>query len=245
MGAADVPASPPPIRLVAGLGNPGARYAATRHNAGQLALEALAARLGAGRFAARYGGRFAEVRGPSGPLGLLVPTTYMNDSGESVGPAAGALRAAPEQVLVIHDEIDLPFGTVRGKIGGGHGGHNGVRSVMRGLGGGDFARLRLGVGKPPPEFRGDGADWVLTRFSEPREEVDALIARAVEMAELALAEGMQAAIDRFHASPPGAKAQSRRERRERAKAQTGAEVEAEEGEAAASEPAGDGAEARP
>ena len=93
--------------------------------------------------------------------GCWCPLTYMNESGHSVGPAAGALHAAPEQVLVVHDEIDLPFGTVRGKIGGGAGGHNGLRSVTRGLGTGEFPRLRLGVGKPDPEFRGDGADWVL------------------------------------------------------------------------------------
>ncbi len=207
-----------PIRLVAGLGNPGPKYAGTRHNAGQMVVELLAERLGAGRFAARYGGRVADVRGPAGPLALLVPQTYMNDSGDCVGPAAGALRASPGQVLVVHDELDLPFGTVRGKVGGGHGGHNGLRSVVRGLGSGDFARLRLGIGRPPAEFRGDGADWVLTRFAEPREEVNAMIRRAADMAEVVLAEGMGPAVERFHASEPGARAQARHERREAARA---------------------------
>lgn len=199
-----------------GLGNPGPRYADTRHNAGQLVVERLAGRLGAGRFAPRYAGRFAEGRGPSGPLAFLVPTTYMNDSGDSVGPAAGSLHAAPSQVLVVHDEIDLPFGTLRGKAGGGHGGHNGLRSVARGLGSGDFPRLRVGVGRPPADFRGDGADWVLMRFTEPREEVDGLLARATEMAEAIVADGLDAAINRFHASEPGARARARRERREAA-----------------------------
>ena len=223
-----------PIRLVVGLGNPAPRYAWTRHNAGQLAVEALAGRLGAGRFRNRYAGRFAELRGPSAPVALLIPTTFMNLSGESVGPAAGALHAAPERVLVVHDEIDLPFGTVRGKLSGGHGGHNGLRSVVRGLGSGDFPRVRLGVGRPPADFRGDGADWVLTGFTEPREEVEAMIARAVEMAEVALGEGMAAAINRFHASEPGERARARRARREQARAGDG-EAEAE-GEAPAEEP---------
>jgi peptidyl-tRNA hydrolase, PTH1 family len=206
--------SAPAIRLVAGLGNPGPRYASTRHNAGQRVVELLASRLGAGRFVGRYGGRFAEARGPAGPVALLIPTTFMNASGDSVGPAAGMLRAAPSQVLVVHDEVDLPFGAVRGKAGGGAGGHNGVRSVIRGLGSGEFPRVRLGVGRPPADFRGDGADWVLTRFTEPAEEVEAMIARGADMAEAALAEGIDAAVNRFHASPPGARARARRERRE-------------------------------
>ena len=141
--------SAPAIRLVAGLGNPEPRYASTRHNAGQRAVELLASRLGAGRWVARYGGRYAEARGPSGPVGLLIPTTYMNASGDAVGPAAGSLHAAPAQVLLVHDEVDLPFGAVRGKTGGGAGGHNGLRSVIRGLGTGEFPRIRLGVGRPP------------------------------------------------------------------------------------------------
>lgn len=207
-----------PIRLVAGLGNPGPRYSGTRHNAGQMVVELLAARLGAGRFATRYGGRLAEARGPAGPLALLIPQTFMNESGDSVGPAAGSLRAAPGQVLVVHDEIDLPFGVVRGKLGGGHGGHNGLRSVARGLGTGEFPRVRVGVGRPPDDFRGDGADWVLSRFAEPRDEVEALIARAADMTEVVLAGGMPAAIERFHASEPGARARARSERRGAAKA---------------------------
>lgn len=199
-----------------GLGNPGPRYAPTRHNVGQRVAEALAARMGAGRFGSRYAGRFAEARGPRGPLAILVPTTFMNDSGDSAGPAAGALRARPEEVLVIHDEIDLPFGTVRGKVGGGHGGHNGLRSLVRGLGGGDFSRVRVGVGRPPREFGGDEAAWVLARFSEGEAEVQALIGRALEMTEVALAEGMPAAIARFHAAEPGTRARERRARREAA-----------------------------
>ncbi len=207
------PDGPVAIRLVAGLGNPEPRYTGTRHNAGQMVVDLLAGRLGAGRFVSRYGGRFAETRGPSGPLALLIPTTFMNNSGDAVGPAAGSLHAAPEQVLVVHDDLDLPFGAVRGKVGGGHGGHNGLRSVNVGLGTGEYPRVRLGIGRPPTEFRGDPADWVLTRFAESRDEVQAMVARATDMVEVALAEGMPAAIERFHASEPGARAKLRAERR--------------------------------
>jgi PTH1 family peptidyl-tRNA hydrolase len=183
-----------------------------------MVADALAARLGAGRFTRRYGGRVAEARGPAGPVTILVPETYVNLSGDAVGPAAGALRARPGQVLVIHDDLDLPFGVVRGKVGGGHGGHNGLRSVARGLGSAAFPRLRLGIGRPPAGFRGDPADWVLMRFAEPAGEVEAMVARAADMAEAALAEGMEAAINRFHASEPGERARMRRARREAARA---------------------------
>jgi peptidyl-tRNA hydrolase, PTH1 family len=230
---------PDPIRLVVGLGNPGPRYAGTRHNAGELVVDEVARRLGAGRAVTRYGARLREARGPSGPVALLVPLTYMNDSGDAVGPAAGSLHATPGQVLVVHDELDLPFGTVRGKVGGGAGGHNGLRSVTRGLGGPGFARIRLGVGKPPADFRGDGADWVLMRFTEPREDVDAMIRRGADMVEAVLADGMPAAVERFHASEPGARAKVRNERREAARQARGeAGAPGAEPDEAPEEPAG-------
>jgi len=138
----------------------------------------------------------------------------MNESGGSVGPAAGALHASPAQVLVVHDEIDLPFGAVRGKAGGGHGGHNGLRSVARGLGSTDFLRIRVGVGRPGPGFRGDEAAWVLRAFDEPTAEVDALLARALAMTEAVLEDGMAAAIARFHARPAGERARARAAQRE-------------------------------
>jgi peptidyl-tRNA hydrolase, PTH1 family len=211
----DEPSDDPlPIRLVVGLGNPGSKYAKSRHNAGQMVVEQVAARLGASRFTGRYAGQVADVRGPSGPVTFLVPTTFMNLSGESVGPAAGALHATPEQVLVVHDELDLPFGAVRGKSGGGHGGHNGLRSVTPALGSGAYPRVRLGVGRPTPEWRGDQADWVLAGFSEPADEVAAMISRGVEMVEAVIAEGIDAAIARFHAAEPGSKARERQARRE-------------------------------
>lgn len=181
-------------------------------------MERLAERLGAGKFKHRYAGRFTELRGPAGPLALLIPTTFMNLSGESVGPAAGRLKAAPAQVLIVHDELDLPFGVVRGKLGGGTAGHNGLRSISQGLGTNDYPRIRIGIGRPPAEFRGDQAAWVLTGFSEPAEQVDAMLAEALEMTEVAIAEGIDAAIARFHASEPGSRARERRERREEAAA---------------------------
>ena len=177
-------------------------------------MERLAERLGAGKFKQRFAGRFAEVRGPAGPLALLIPTTYMNLSGESVGPAAGSLKATPAQVLIVHDELDLPFGVVRGKLGGGTAGHNGLRSISTGLGSADYPRIRIGIGRPPAEFRGDQAAWVLTGFSEAADQVDAMLAEALAMTEVTIAEGVDAAIARFHASEPGSRARERRERRD-------------------------------
>lgn len=177
-------------------------------------MERLAERLGAGKFKQRYAGRFVELGGPAGPLALLIPTTYMNLSGDSVGPAAGSLKAAPGQVLIVHDELDLPFGVVRGKLGGGTAGHNGLRSISAGLGSGDYPRVRIGIGRPPPEFRGDQAAWVLTGFGEPGDQVDAMLAEALAMTEVTIADGIDAAIARFHAAEPGSRARERQERRD-------------------------------
>ncbi len=204
----DAPApddAPARIRLLVGLGNPGPKYAGARHNAGEEVVARVAERLGPVRWRDRFGGRCAEVRGPRGPLVLLIPETFMNLSGESVGPAAGMFRITPQEILVVHDEIDLPFGTVRGKVGGGAGGHNGLRSLRAGLGSTDFSRIRVGVGRPPAEWRGDDASWVLGRFSEPPDEVEDLFRRSVAMTEVALTDGVDAAIARFHARPANAR----------------------------------------
>lgn len=170
----------------------------------------MAERLGAGRWKSRYAGRYVEVSGPAGSLALLIPTTYMNLSGDSVGPCTGSLKATRAQVLVVHDDLDLPFGTVRGKIGGGSGGHNGLRSITQGLGGDDYLRVRIGIGRPPPQFRGDQADWVLMAFMEPKVDVDKALTSALEMTEVAVADGMEAAIARFHAAQPGSRARARK-----------------------------------
>jgi len=201
----DLETAAPTIGLVAGLGNPGERYRRTRHNLGQRVVEELARRLDAGKPRDRFAGRLWQTRGPVGPLALLVPTTFMNLSGDSVGPAMGSLKLTPEQVLVIHDEVDLPFGTIRGKVGGGVAGHNGLRSVRDGLGSTDFLRIRLGVGRPGEDFGGDTAAWVLAAHTEPADEVGDLMGRGADMAERALADGIDAAIAEYHAREPGAR----------------------------------------
>jgi len=137
-----------PLRLVAGLGNPGREYAATRHNAGFWWVDQLASELG-GRWAAegKFFGQVAKVRGPAGELWLLKPETFMNRSGQAVGALARFYKIAPAEVLVVHDELDLPPGTARLKLGGGHGGHNGLKDIDAQLGR-DYWRLRLGIGHP-------------------------------------------------------------------------------------------------
>ena len=136
--------------LVVGLGNPGARYADTPHNVGFRVTDLLADRWDLPRAKDRYAGRFTEGRtGPGGPrVAILQPQTYMNEAGRSVGPARGALRLDLDRVLVVHDEIDLPFGEIRTRLGGGLAGHNGLKSLRAGLGSADFPRVRVGVGRP-------------------------------------------------------------------------------------------------
>jgi PTH1 family peptidyl-tRNA hydrolase len=176
---------------VVGLGNPGREYAGTRHNIGYSVADELAGRWGLERARERFRARLREGRaGPGGPrVALLEPLTFMNDSGRSVGPARGSLRVPLERVLVIHDEIDLPFGEVRTRLGGGLAGHNGLRSLRGELGGADFWRVRAGVGRPDSTDPEIVAGYVLARFREPREEVDALVARAADAAAAIVAEG--------------------------------------------------------
>lgn len=186
--------------LVIGLGNPGPQYAATRHNVGQMALDELAARLGASFKTSKNQAVVAEGRtAPGGPkLILAKPTTYMNVSG---GPVSRLLRfygLGPESLLVAHDELDIPFDTIRLKNGGGHGGHNGLRDILAATGGADFARVRIGVGRPPG--RQDAADFVLKPFSSTeRETLPNLLVDAADAIEHVAAEGLLSAQQRFHA----------------------------------------------
>ena len=168
-----------------GLGNPGERYAGTRHNVGFEVANVLAERWALGKAKRRYGGLFAGGRaGPGGPrVGVLLPQTFMNDAGRSVGPARGALRLALDQLVVVHDEIDLPFGEVRARLGGGLAGHNGLKSLKRELGSADFHRVRVGVGRPESTDPDIVAKYVLARFREPPDEVRELVARAAAEAE--------------------------------------------------------------
>jgi PTH1 family peptidyl-tRNA hydrolase len=177
--------------LVAGLGNPGRRYEDTRHNIGFKVVEQIAHELGAG-FRDKFNGRIAETRDGETRLALLEPLTYMNDSGQSVGAALRFYKLDPQRLLVVHDEIDLPLGDVRAKLGGGLAGHNGLRSLVQHLKTQDFARVRIGVGRPE---RGDPrplADYVLADF-EPHEDPDRLVAAAADAVETLDAEGLEAA----------------------------------------------------
>jgi PTH1 family peptidyl-tRNA hydrolase len=171
--------------LIVGLGNPGPEYSGTRHNIGFEVAELLRARWGLPSPKARFRGLISE--GPAGPGGprvaILLPQTYMNDAGRSVGPARGELRVELDRALVLHDEIDLPFGEIRVRLGGGLAGHNGLKSLKAGLGSADFQRVRVGVGRPASTDPDTVAAYVLARFREPRDEVEALIERAADAAE--------------------------------------------------------------
>jgi peptidyl-tRNA hydrolase, PTH1 family len=171
--------------LVVGLGNPGDRYAGTRHNVG-FEVGALAAeRWDLPTAKKKYTGLYSEGRiAPGGPrVALLLPQTYMNEAGSSVGPARGALKLDLDRVVVVHDEIDLPFGRIEARIGGGLAGHNGLKSVKEGLGGADFRRVRVGVGRPESTDPEVVSSYVLSRFREPKEEVWELKDRAANELE--------------------------------------------------------------
>jgi PTH1 family peptidyl-tRNA hydrolase len=182
--------------LVAGLGNPGREYERTRHNAGWLVLDELARRHG-GSWRSKFSGSLAEVRLGDLRLGLLKPETYMNESGRSVGAAVRFFKVEPEQVLVVHDDVDLEAGRLQAKAGGGLAGHNGLRSLAQHLGSQEFLRLRIGVGRPG---RGDPrpvADWVLAPFA-PEDDAEALIARAADAVETIARDGLEVAQQRFN-----------------------------------------------
>jgi PTH1 family peptidyl-tRNA hydrolase len=168
-----------------GLGNPGSQYAATRHNLGFEVAAELSRRWDLPKARKRYGGLIAEGRtGPGGPrVAILLPQTFMNDSGSAVGPARGELSVPLDHVIAIHDEIDLPFGEVRSKLGGGVAGHNGLKSLNQGLGSKDFWRVRGGVGRPDTTDPEIVSSYVLSRFREPREEVELLIQSAADEVE--------------------------------------------------------------
>ena len=181
--------------LVVGLGNPGAQYARTRHNVGFEIADVLAARWGLPNPKAKYRGLLTDgTAGPGGPkVAILKPQTYMNDVGESVSPARGALKVELDHVLVLHDEIDLPFGEIRVRIGGGLAGHNGLKSLKAELGSADFARVRVGVGRPPTTDPDRVAAYVLGRFRESREEVALLVQDAADAAERVVHDGIAGA----------------------------------------------------
>jgi PTH1 family peptidyl-tRNA hydrolase len=176
--------------LLVGLGNPGSEYAHTRHNVGFEIAERLASRWELPKFKAKYRGLITEGRtGPGGTrVAILLPQTFMNEAGDSVSPARGALKVPLERVLVLHDEIDLPFGEIRVRQGGGLAGHNGLKSLRRSLGAPDFWRVRAGVGRPPTTDPDRVAAYVLGRFREPAAEVKLLVEEAADAAERVLGD---------------------------------------------------------
>jgi PTH1 family peptidyl-tRNA hydrolase len=189
--------------LVVGLGNPGKQYAGTRHNVGEQVITELATRHDATLKAGRNNALVAESRIGEQRAVLAFPLTYMNDSGLAVRSLVRRYRIdEPEQVVVVHDELDLPPATVRVKVGGGLAGHNGLRSVASHLGTTDFLRIRIGVGKPPSKER--GADHVLDRLPTRQRELFAVAVQdAADAVEIILADGADAAMRRFNVRPNG------------------------------------------
>lgn len=185
--------------LVVGLGNPGPQYAKTRHNVGFMVADLLAARIGASfKVHKRSGADVLTGRLCHRPVVLAKPRCYMNESGRQVGPLAKFYSIRPADVIVIHDELDIDFGRIRLKTGGGEGGHNGLRSVANALGSRDFQRVRIGIGRPPG--RKDPAAFVLEPFTAAeRAEVPTICELAADATELLAEVGLETAQNRVHA----------------------------------------------
>jgi PTH1 family peptidyl-tRNA hydrolase len=184
--------------LVVGLGNPGARYRDTRHNLGRRAVELIADELG-GSWRSRWNGRVSELRDSDERLALLVPETFMNESGRSVAPALRFYKLPPERLVVVHDELDLELGDVRAKQGGGLAGHNGLRSLAEAIGTQDFLRVRIGIGRPERGDRRPVADWVLQPFP-PGTDVDRLVRDGADCTLSVLRDGVDVAMRTWNGS---------------------------------------------
>ncbi len=196
------PSGEPPggdVWVVVGLGNPGAEYADTRHNVGHLALDVLAA---------RAGGTFRSLKGRAdvvdarpfdgGPRVVLArPRCYMNESGGPVAAVRDFFKVPPDRIAVVHDELDLPFGAIRLKLGGGDNGHNGLRSIRKALGTGDFHRVRVGIGRPPGRM--DPAAYVLRGFAAAeRKELDVHLERVADAVDSLVRHGLERAQNDFN-----------------------------------------------
>ena len=182
--------------LVAGLGNPGSRHQRDRHNVGWMVVDELGRRHAAS-FRSKFNGRIADIRIGEHRLALLEPETYMNESGRSIAAAARFYKVEPADVLVVHDDVDLEFGRLQARAGGGLAGHNGLRSIAQVLGTPDFVRMRVGVGRPGRGDPRDVADFVLSPF-EAHEDRDGIVARAADAVEVVVAEGLEEAQRRFN-----------------------------------------------
>jgi PTH1 family peptidyl-tRNA hydrolase len=183
--------------LIAGLGNPGPQYAGNRHNAGFMVADVLATRIPASFKRDRSRAQVATGTLAGMPVTLGKPMSFMNLSGGAVAALRGFYKIPPERLIVVHDELDLPFGAIRLKTGGGDNGHNGLRSVTAALGTRDYHRVRVGIGRPPGRM--DPADFVLHDFSvAERSELPELLDRAADMVEVLLARGVSAAQNEYH-----------------------------------------------
>jgi len=182
--------------LVAGLGNPGSRHERDRHNIGWMAVDELARRRDVA-FKSKFNGRLGETRMGDQRLALLKPETYMNESGRSISAAARFFKVVPEDVLVVHDEVDLEFGRLQAREGGGLAGHNGLRSIAQSLGTSEFLRLRVGVGRPGRGDQRDVAAFVLSPFELHEDRAD-LVARAADALEAIVSDGIEEAQRRFN-----------------------------------------------
>lgn len=199
MTGATTPAAAPQAWLIVGLGNPGPQYARTRHNIGQMVVDELAERIGSGFTAHKAGAAVATGRlSPGGPRVILAkPATYMNVSGRPTAALAQFYSVDPEAIVAVHDELDIPFDTLKLKIGGGEGGHNGLKSISQSLGTKDYYRVRAGVGRPPGRM--DAADYVLRPFTtQERETLPMHIDRAADAVEALINDGLTSAQSRFH-----------------------------------------------
>jgi PTH1 family peptidyl-tRNA hydrolase len=191
--------------LIVGLGNPGPGYAGNRHNAGYMVADELAARIGSRFRAGKFRSVIVEGRLEGTPVTVAKPLTFMNESGGPVAGLRSYYHVDPAHIVVIHDELDLPFGTIRLKLGGGDNGHNGLRSVTASLRTRDYHRLRFGIGRPPGRM--DPAAFVLRDFTQAeRKELPYLIDRSADAVETLLSSGLAAAQNAFHADGHGAPA---------------------------------------
>jgi PTH1 family peptidyl-tRNA hydrolase len=185
------------LKLVVGLGNPGPEYARTRHNVGFLTADLLARQLGAEFTVRKFAAELAEGRAGQERVWIMKPQTYMNHSGEAVGSALHFWKLGREDLVVVHDDLELEPFRVQLKVGGGHGGHNGVKSVNAHVGGPDYARVRFGVGRPPPRM--DPADYVLGKFAKAEDtDVELAVQLAAEAARLAVELGPEKAMNQVN-----------------------------------------------
>ncbi len=186
------------MKLIVGLGNPGSEYETTRHNVGFMVIDELARQAGVSLTSKKFDSEYGQGTVEGEKAALLKPQTYMNLSGDSVAPAARFFKVDPQDLVVVHDELDLPLGRLQVKLGGGTGGHNGLRSIVERLGNGDFVRIRVGIGKPDAG-RSKVVGHVLSPFGkDERDAVEEAVKRAAEAVRAVVARGVSSAMNTFN-----------------------------------------------